>query len=128
MLKGLQETWPLSNARLVNGFNSVFTPPAIISLEDPDLIRPRWFAAGVRGNISTDSLEEVLDVRTLELADAVLGAAASTTTEITSRSMSAAKMGLRAGWRSVSTDTKAQAKWMLDNFSSVVTAVGKFSG
>jgi hypothetical protein len=128
MLKGVQESWPLSNTRLMNGFNGVFTPPAIVSLEDPDLTRPRWFAAGVRGNIAIDSLDEVLDVRTLELADAVLGAAASTATEMTSRSMSAAKMGLRAGWRSVSNDTKAQAKWVLDNFSSVVSALGKFSG
>jgi hypothetical protein len=125
LMKGIEESWPLSSQGLANGFSGRMSPSAIVSLEDPDIVCPRWFAATVRGNVMITEINEMFDQRTDELFDTVISLAGALTQEVTHSQLSGMKVGFRAFGRSVSNDTKAQATWLRDNFASIVKVIDK---
>lgn len=90
-LETIAETWPTLMDLIVNGVNEKFQNGALIRMEDPDFCDNKWFVASIAGNISFDSIEDLMCERMNQTISVVFDKSVQLLTELQERQPSMLK-------------------------------------
>jgi hypothetical protein len=120
LLRSYRETWPQVMELLDNGMNHRYSPAALIVLEDPDDATGRWFVASVVGNLPSLSLEDVFDSRTKDAVQRVFAISDAAIRQYRTWEVDKVRLGAKVFSDSVSSDLKASAGFVRDNFGTIV--------
>ena len=118
LLETAMETWPLFAEGLVNGLQGINHPAAIAVWEDPDLASPTWVVSTVLGNRPPSA--GVIDDASSEAMARIIRIGIAMVIEYRSRQLPQGTVGWRSFRNSVRNDVGAQARFVRDNFGSIV--------